>query len=499
MGVPKLLQELETEGDVKLIDDRIYMKKLYDREKFCSNKLQALVYPRAFTTGNLFESKLTQDLGDLNDDQHEAVSNALANNCFIITGPPGSGKTFAVKRLLRVLIKHEKYLPSDIGLAAPTGKAAKVLKEYVKDEFPMIESKTIHRLLQYSPANPGENPWGYNQNNKMPYKILVIDETSMMDINLLYFLIRSIEDDTRIIFLGDVDQLPSVGPGKVLIDMIKSNAIPYTSLTKIIRQKVDSGIIHNAVNRINKGLDIEPNTTDFFYIQCGSEDEIIRKTVEYVTRTLPATYGYDPKIDIQVIGPTKRGYTGTIKVNEILREELKEHGNPSVTFGIKTFTVGDKVVNTKNDYYNAKKASKDPDVDDPIFEEDVFNGYIGLVESVDIKKKSMIVDYGDAKRKYNDGKHDHLDYAYAMTVHRTQGSEYRCIVIVLSKAYHGLLRRNVLYTGVTRGKERVIIIGDQWTLEQCIKNVYEEPRNTSLREMLSGEMDVSGINTAGNS
>lgn len=394
----------------------------------------------------------------LSASQRDAVALALSSKVVVITGGPGVGKTTLVNSILRIIrAKNVR-----VTLCAPTGRAAKRLSESTG-----LEAKTIHRLLEFDPQT---FCFKRGRDNPLETDLVVVDESSMVDIVLLNRLLAAIPVHASLIIVGDVDQLPSVGPGAVLADIIDSGAVPTVRLTEIFRQAASSRIIVNA-HRINRGemplRNEGADLTDFYFIPAETPEEIHDKVMQVVTERIPRRFGLHPVRDIQVLTPMNRGGLGVRSLNAELQQRLNPGAEPSVTrFGTR-FAPGDKVVQTVNNY-----------------DKEVFNGDIGCIESVDPEESLLRADFDGRSVEYEFGELDELSLAYATSIHKSQGSEYPAVVIPLAMQHYLLLERNLLYTAVTRGKKLVIIIGQVKALAMAVKNKRSTKRVTKLPERI---------------
>lgn len=395
----------------------------------------------------------------LSESQREAVKLALASKMVVITGGPGVGKTTLVNSIL--LIIRAKNL--DVTLCAPTGRAAKRLTESTG-----IEAKTIHRLLEFDPQSFG---FKRGRDNLLQTDLVVIDESSMVDIALMNKLLAAIPDNAALMIVGDVDQLPSVGPGAVLADIIDSGRIPTVRLTEIFRQAASSRIIVNA-HRINKGeMPLKAEGTelsDFYFIPANTPEDIHDKLLHVVTERIPKRFGLHPVKDVQVLTPMNRGGLGARSLNAELQQVLNEKGEPKVTRFGTTFAPGDKVIQTVNNY-----------------DKEVFNGDIGQITDIDEEDGLLHVDYDGRTVEYEFGELDEVSLAYATSIHKSQGSEYPAVVIPLAMQHYTLLERNLIYTAVTRGKKLVTIIGQPKALAMAVKNRKSTRRLTNLAARIS--------------
>ena len=395
----------------------------------------------------------------LSESQRAALTLSLSSKVVVITGGPGVGKTTLVNSILHVIrAKNVEVL-----LCAPTGRAAKRLTESTG-----IEAKTIHRLLEFDPK---ANGFKRGRENPLVADLVVIDESSMVDISLMNRLLAAIPDQAALMIVGDVDQLPSVGPGSVLADIIDSGRIPTVRLTEIFRQAASSRIIVNA-HRINKGempLKAEgTELTDFYFIPANTPEEIHDKLLQVVTERIPKRFGLHPVRDIQVLTPMNRGGLGARSLNVMLQQALNKDSAPSVVRFGTTFAPGDKIIQTVNNY-----------------DKEVFNGDIGQILTVDLEEGLLQADYDGRTVDYEFGELDEVALAYATSIHKSQGSEYPAVVIPLTMQHYTLLERNLIYTAVTRGKKLVIIIGQPKALAMAVKNRKSNRRLTKLAHRFS--------------
>lgn len=394
----------------------------------------------------------------LSPSQGEAVRLVLGAKLAVITGGPGVGKTSTLDTILRAK-------GVQVRLAAPTGRAAKRMTEQTG-----LEAKTIHRLLEIDPKHGG---FSRNEDNPLACDLLVIDETSMVDVPLMNALTKAVPEHAALLLVGDVDQLPSVGPGQVLADVIASGAIPVARLTEVFRQAAESRIVVNA-HRINAGKMPEPAArgadSDFHLIEIDEPEPAVATLIEVVTRRIPARFGLDPVRDVQVLTPMQRGVLGARNLNHELQAVLNP--NPAISverFGWR-FSPGDRVMESQNDY-----------------DRDVFNGDLGTVGRIDEDEGAVIVDFDGREVVYPYGELDTLVPAYATTIHKSQGSEYPAVVIPLAMQHWTMLARNLLYTGVTRGKRLVVLLGQRKALGIAVRGGNTRPRWTKLREWLARE------------
>jgi exodeoxyribonuclease V alpha subunit len=350
-------------------------------------------------------------------------------------------------------------------LCAPTGRAAKRLTESTG-----LDGRTIHRLLEADPSNGG---FKRNEENPLSCDLLVVDEASMIDVPLMRALIRALPDRGALLLVGDVDQLPSVGPGQVLADIITSKTVPVIRLTEVFRQAATSRIITNA-HRINQGLMPEltvPEGSDFYFIDAAEPEDALSKLLTMVRSRIPGRFGLDPVRDIQVLCPMNRGGLGARSLNIALQEALNPPGAVQVQRFGWTFTQGDKVMQIANDY-----------------ERDVFNGDLGIITAIDMEDGALTVSFDGRAVEYTFGELDELVLAYATTIHKAQGSEYPVVVIPMSTQHYTMLARNLIYTGVTRGKQLVILVGQRKALAIAIRNGGARHRWSKLSEWLGSNV-----------
>jgi exodeoxyribonuclease V alpha subunit len=393
---------------------------------------------------------------ELAPSQRDALKLALKSRALVITGGPGVGKTTLVNTVLLILrAKKVNCL-----LCAPTGRAAKRLSETTG-----LEAKTIHRLLEVQPAT---GSFGRNEGNPLDCDLLVVDETSMVDVTLMANLLRALPPKASLLLVGDIDQLPSVGPGMVLRHVIESKVVPVVRLTEVFRQAAHSRIITNA-HRINEGQMPEIATkgreSDFFFIDRDEPEQIAATLVEMVKRRIPAKFGLDSIRDVQVLCPMNRGSLGIRELNVRLQNELNpaRAGEPMVEkFGWQ-FRSRDKVIQTENDY-----------------DKDVFNGDIGQILKIDPVEREVTIRFDQREVIYDYGELDEISLAYAITIHKSQGSEFPAIITPLAMQQYMLLQRNLVYTGITRGKKLVVLIGQRKALAMAVKNNRTENRFSGL-------------------
>lgn len=478
-------EELESEILGLSLDDKFYIEKknneincyyapLLRAENYIAGKLKEsskIKYNEEFDVESFLDEIEKNQKIKFAKNQRLAVSESLNNSCLIITGGPGTGKTTTLKAIIDVFEKLEK----KIYLAAPTGRAAKRMKEATGRD-----ASTIHKLLDLSFSDDESINYGYEEESVLECDILIVDEMSMVDLILMETLLRSIKQGTRLILVGDKDQLPSVGAGNVLSDLIESERIKTVNLDEIFRQSNASMIIKNA-HLINNGENPEfVKGSDFFFITESNENKSLEIITDLVNRRLPGYYGFSPQ-DIQVLSPMRKGVVGVNNLNKNLQKKLNPK-NREIKVGDNIFRLKDKVMQIKNNYNLEYK------IENEFYKEEgegVFNGDIGYIIEVDEEERELIVLYDDVKKvKYKYEDLDELTLAYASTIHKSQGSEFKAIVIPITYAPYILLTRNLIYTAITRAKELVVLVGEYKYLSMMIKNNRISKRYSKLCEKL---------------
>ena len=442
--------------------DCIFLAGLYSAEQSIAARLKAIAH------GALPWPEIDADKAipwvevktglTLAESQRTALAAALSSKLMVITGGPGVGKTTLVNAILRVLAAKR----IDLLLCAPTGRAAKRMTETTGRE-----AKTIHRLLETNPKTGG---FRRNEDNPLSCDLLVVDETSMVDVVLMNALMKAVADHTAVLFVGDVDQLPPVGPGQALADIIASGAVPVVRLTEVFRQAAKSQIVQNA-HRINSGQPPEltkPSAeTDFYFVPADDPEIAVTRLIEIVRDRVPKRFGVDPVRDIQVLCPMNRGGLGARSLNVELQKALNPRTDPQVLKFGTTFLVGDKVMQTENDY-----------------DKEVYNGDLGFITGIDPEVGEIKIDFDGREVAYQFGELDQVVLAYATTIHKSQGSEYPVVIIPVTTQHYPMLQRNLLYTGITRGKRRSFLLGQKKAIMIAVKNVSGRRRWSKLREWL---------------
>jgi exodeoxyribonuclease V alpha subunit len=393
----------------------------------------------------------------LENEQREAIALAVREKVLVITGGPGTGKTTLINAVIQILEKKGRA----VLLAAPTGRAAKRMAETTGHE-----ARTLHRLLEFTPKS---NAFARGPSHPLEGDLVIVDEASMLDTAMTYALLRALPATCQIVFVGDVDQLPSVGPGSVLLDLIRSRAVPMVRLSRIFRQAEESRIVVNA-HRVNQGelpvLGAEDPASDFFFIERQEPEEVLATIKTLLTERIPRKFGLHPTRDIQVLTPMHKGLLGAATLNQELQMLFNPDG-PSVVRGTRTFRVGDKVMQVRNDY-----------------DLDVFNGDVGHVAAIDNEERTMTVMFDSRAVVYDEGQLDELALAYACSIHKSQGSEFPCVVLPLHTQHFVMLKRNLLYTAMTRGRKLVVIVGSKRALSTAVSSADTVTRVTGLARRL---------------
>jgi len=463
--VAESLEYLETRREVVIDDQRVYPKELYDSECELAQRLTLIssrrrpgaIPDRDETERMVSEIERARGI-TFAPLQRDAVIQAASANMMVLTGGPGTGKTTTVLGIIDIF----RRLRQPVLLCAPTGRAAKRLSETTG-----MEAKTIHRLLEY---NPQRGRFTRNEGNPLGAGVVIVDEASMVDTCLMRDFLRAVNEYTTLIIVGDVDQLPSIGPGNVLRDIIDSGVAPTVRLTEIFRQAERSRIVRCA-HRINTGkLPYTDNdrSGNFFFINAGEPARVTSTIIDLVSRRLPSRYGLDPVNDIQVLSPMHKSETGVANLNALLQEKLNPPGGgrSELSRGGWAFREGDKVMQIRNNY-----------------DKMVFNGDIGRIVRIDPAGNTMKIRF-ESTVEYDYTELDEIVPAYAISVHKSQGSEFRCVVMPVTTQHFIMLKRNLLYTAVTRARDLVVLVGDYRALAIAVKNDQVSERFTSLRERL---------------
>lgn len=394
----------------------------------------------------------------LASEQRQAIALAVQKKMLVITGGPGTGKTTLINAIIQILEKKGR----SILLAAPTGRAAKRMAETTGHE-----ARTLHRLLEFTPKS---NTFARGPSHPLEADVVIVDEASMLDTAMTYSLLRALPAPCQVILVGDVDQLPSVGPGSVLLDFIRSEAVPVVRLSRIFRQAEESRIVVNA-HRVNQGelplVSTEDPEADFFFIERQEPEDVLSTMKSLLTERIPRKFGLHPTRDIQVLTPMHKGLLGAAALNQELQMLFNPEG-PSVVRGNRLFRVGDKVMQVRNDY-----------------DLDVFNGDVGHVAAIDGEERTVTVVFDGRNVVYEEGQLDELTLAYACSIHKSQGSEFPCVILPLHTQHFVMLKRNLLYTAMTRGRKLCVIVGSKRALSTAVSSSDTVARFTGLSRRLA--------------
>lgn len=460
--IREAVASLRDSGRIVLEGEAVFLRGLYHAERAVADAVRRLA------AGSMLRREFdapaavawaSRRMGlELTDEQRAAVHEAVTRKVFVLTGGPGTGKTTILRAVLLVLAA----LGQRVALAAPTGRAAKRLSEATQHE-----AQTLHRLLEF---NPGENRFGRNAERTLEADAVVVDETSMLDVLLCHRLLQAVPRHASVLFVGDADQLPSVGPGKFLGDILQSQAVPFLRLERIFRQGERSGIVR-AAHRINRGRlpDFAAAGTrgDLYFVEVEEPEAAAAAVVRLCAERIPSKFGLRPLKDVQVLCPMNRGAVGVHQLNDRLRDALNPVGDEVTRFA-RTFRVGDRVLQLANNY-----------------DKDVFNGDLGWVAGLDADAARVSVAFDGQTVDYDFSELDELQPAFAMTVHRAQGSEFPAVVIPVLTQHYPMLQRNLLYTAMTRGRRLVVVVGSRRALAMAVRNNRPGQRYTMLKDRLA--------------
>lgn len=463
--VEEIIEEMVYYQDLMKNDNKIYLPIFYNSEKLIAEKLYKIAKTPFFAPSFNIEKTIDEIEKEtdfiFSKEQREAIKKSVTKGVLVITGGPGTGKTTIIEGIIALY----KRLGLRVTLAAPTGRAAKRMTETTKEE-----AKTLHRLLEYSVTDDGNMNFGLNEYNPISTDVIIIDEMSMVDLLLFSVTLRAITPGTRLILVGDIYQLPSIGVGNVLKDIIESKKIDTVNLTKIYRQEETSKIIVNA-HKINQGIfpEITNRDKDFYFMEEKNTENIQKTIVELCSSRIKKHFGYDTN-DIEVITPMKKTKIGVIELNQKLQESInpKNKMKPEISYGSNVFRLNDRVMQIKNNY-----------------EKDVFNGDVGTVVDVSYGDGLAVLynDYlGEKIVYYETNELEEITLSYAISAHKSQGSEFKVVIIPVSKEHYTMLQRNLIYTAITRAKELVILIGEKRALKMAIDNNKVEERLSTLKE-----------------
>ena len=445
--IKEAIDDMEQEGKIVGVYGKYYLPYIYSAERYCDSKLSKLVLSTDSKTVAIDE--LLREYSHLTEEQTLAVKRGITEGLSIITGLPGTGKTFVTRTIIELL----KRTGNKFALCAPTGKASKKLSESTGEE-----AQTIHRLLEFSPKSM---TFGKNEENPLEYDYVIIDESSMIDIILLGSLLKAIEIGTKVIFIGDIDQLPSIGPGAVLKDMIGSGIFSVTRLTQVHRQARGSHIIRIA-HEINKGeMPIIARKVsdgqDAIHIEADTPEDI----QDIILNTIRSS-GYSLH-DIQVLVPIKKGPIGVRELNRLLQIKLNPNAVNNPKNNVGGYYVGDRVINIVNNY-----------------SKEVFNGEIGYIRTINTEDNNIVVEYDSKTLLYESDELDEIMLAYALTVHKSQGSQFPCVIVLMHTQYYIMLKRQLIYTAITRTQQLLYVIGQSKAISMAARNHIEDRRNTGL-------------------
>ena len=459
-------------------DANIYLDYLYVSESYIASKLAKMALNDDFKILFDIEKEIKEAIKSLSIKlskiQIDAIKSCFEENISIITGGPGTGKTTIINTISKIYLDNGY----DISLCAPTGRAAKRIEETTG-----IEAKTIHRMLGYIPSSSDDiGHFEYNEDNPLDTDVIIIDEMSMVDVVLFEKLLRGMKDNTRLVIVGDVDQLPSVGAGNVLRDLINSKKIKYTKLVDIFRQSESSNIIVNA-HKINNGKEpiLNEKNSDFFFLKTETPAITRNVVVDLISKRLPNAYGYDFSKDIQILTQSRKGICGVFELNRLLQDILnpKTETTDELLVGNKLFRVNDKVMQTKNNY---NLSFFDSDGEENF---GVYNGDMGHIIFIDKSSKKLTVEMDDNRViDYTLEDLDNLELAYAITIHKSQGSEFKSVIIPMFDGYRLLQTRNLLYTAITRAKENIVLVGDKNVMNNMIRNNTINSRYSNLENRI---------------
>lgn len=456
-----------------------YLSSYYEAEYYIARRLSSMANqtPKFTLTEKQMEREI-EKVEELNSitlaaEQKNAVRTALTTDCMVLTGGPGTGKTTTVNSIIQML----EEVKLSVSLAAPTGRAAKRLSQITG-----YEAKTIHRLLGTQLDSEGFHSFTHNEENPLRADVIILDEVSMIDINLMSSFLKALKRGAKLILVGDSDQLPSVGAGNVLRDIISSGIVPVIKLNNIFRQAEKSLIITNA-HKINRGElpELSSKSGDFFFLRRQSPEQAAFTVVDLYKNRLPKSYDVNPITHIQVLSPTKKGPAGTVNLNKLLQQHINppDEMRPEHVYGGTIYRVGDKVMQVKNNYdiiYSRENAESGTGI---------FNGDMGIIESISDRDKCMTVIFDEDKKvDYPFASLDELDLAYAITVHKSQGSEFPIVIMPVCGFAPMLMNRNLFYTAVTRAKDMVVLVGNENTVGRMTMNNQFEDRFTGLNERL---------------
>ena len=453
----------------------VYLPDYYYAESFIADRIKVLkdfTSPEDFDFDALIDIEQEEHGIEYEELQRRAITSAVSRGLMILTGGPGTGKTTTLNAIISIFEKRGLR----VLLTAPTGRAAKRMSDLTG-----YESKTIHRLLEVVYDKGGRLTFAHNENNPLDCDVIVIDEMSMVDVLLFEKLLRALRLGCKLIMVGDSDQLPSVGAGNLLGDLIASQAVTVIKLQEIFRQARKSCIVTNAHKIVSGELpDLSRKDSDFFFFKRNSPEAVSELLVDLARTRLPKAYNYSPVDDIQIIAPSRKGTLGTVEMNKLLQEKINPHDDkkPEVKGKLFTFRLGDKVMQTRNNYDIIWKKDEEQGTG-------VFNGDIGKIININMMTRNVIIDFDGRLTAYPFDTLDQIELAYAVTVHKSQGCEFEAVIMPLLGSFEKLCYRNLLYTAVTRAKKLLIIIGSEEDISRMVANNRRTRRYTCLKNMLS--------------
>ncbi len=453
----------------------VYLPDYYYAESFIADRIKVLkdfTSPEDFDFDALIDIEQEEHGIEYEELQRRAITSAVSRGLMILTGGPGTGKTTTLNAIISIFEKRGLR----VLLTAPTGRAAKRMSDLTG-----YEAKTIHRLLEVVYDKGGRLTFAHNENNPLDCDVIVIDEMSMVDVLLFEKLLRALRLGCKLIMVGDSDQLPSVGAGNLLGDLIASQAVTVIKLQEIFRQARKSCIVTNAHKIVSGELpDLSRKDSDFFFFKRNSPEAVCELLVDLARTRLPKAYNYSPVDDIQIIAPSRKGTLGTVEMNKLLQEKINPHDDkkPEVKGKLFTFRLGDKVMQTRNNYDIIWKKDEEQGTG-------VFNGDIGKIININMMTRNVIIDFDGRLTAYPFDTLDQIELAYAVTVHKSQGCEFEAVIMPLLGSFEKLCYRNLLYTAVTRARKLLIIIGSEEDISRMVENNRRTRRYTCLKKMLS--------------
>ncbi len=453
----------------------VYLPDYYYAESFIADRIKVLkdfTSPEDFDFDALIDIEQEEHSIEYEELQRRAITSAVSRGLMILTGGPGTGKTTTLNAIISIFEKRGLR----VLLTAPTGRAAKRMSDLTG-----YEAKTIHRLLEVVYDKGGRLTFAHNENNPLDCDVIVIDEMSMVDVLLFEKLLRALRLGCKLIMVGDSDQLPSVGAGNLLGDLIASQAVTVIKLQEIFRQARKSCIVTNAHKIVSGELpDLSRKDSDFFFFKRNSPEAVCELLVDLARTRLPKAYNYSPVDDIQIIAPSRKGTLGTVEMNKLLQEKINPHDDkkPEVKGKLFTFRLGDKVMQTRNNYDIIWKKDEEQGTG-------VFNGDIGKIININMMTRNVIIDFDGRLTAYPFDTLDQIELAYAVTVHKSQGCEFEAVIMPLLGSFEKLCYRNLLYTAVTRARKLLIIIGSEEDISRMVENNRRTRRYTCLKKMLS--------------